>query len=358
MPTVAERMAGCLLGGAVGDALGAPVEFSSLEEIWDRFGHDGVLTMAAAYGRVGAVTDDTQMTLFTLEGLIRANVRGRTKGICHRPAVVHHAYLRWLSTQGAGDTMVDGWLVAVPELHHRRAPGTTCLSALGATSAGGAGLGTVETPINDSKRCGGVMRAAPAGFVPGSPEESFGLGCQLAALTHGHPSGYLSAGVLAATVRGILDGASLRAAVDDAAAILSKWRGHGETAEAIGQAIDMSRHGLPAPEELERLGRGWVGEEALAIGLCCALGAADFEAAVVAAVTHSGDSDSTGSIAGNILGAIHGAGCIPQRWPDALELRDVIEALAADAAVEFGSDPPSDGYGGATSQWFERYPGW
>jgi ADP-ribosyl-[dinitrogen reductase] hydrolase len=76
-PNRLDRIRGCLLGGAVGDALGAPVEFMSTDEIRAAFGPDGIEEFAFAYGRRGAVTDDTQMTLFTAEGLIRAEVRLR-----------------------------------------------------------------------------------------------------------------------------------------------------------------------------------------------------------------------------------------------------------------------------------------
>jgi hypothetical protein len=75
----------CLLGGAVGDALGAPVEFLSLAQIRSHFGSAGIRDFAEAYGRVGAITDDTQMTLFTAEGLLRATVRGHERGGCHPP---------------------------------------------------------------------------------------------------------------------------------------------------------------------------------------------------------------------------------------------------------------------------------
>ena len=95
------HFAGCLLGGAVGDALGAPVEFLSLSEIRARFGPGGIHGFVPAYDRVGAITDDTQMTLFTAEGLIRGDNRAREKGIGGGPIhCVHHAYLRWYETQG------------------------------------------------------------------------------------------------------------------------------------------------------------------------------------------------------------------------------------------------------------------
>ncbi len=73
--TIRDRVLGCIIGGAVGDALGAAVEFQSRREITDQFGPAGITEYAPAYGRVGAITDDTQMTLFTIEGLIRAKFR-------------------------------------------------------------------------------------------------------------------------------------------------------------------------------------------------------------------------------------------------------------------------------------------
>jgi ADP-ribosyl-[dinitrogen reductase] hydrolase len=77
---------------------------------------------------------------------------------------------------------------------------------------------------------------------------------------------------------------------------------------------------------LVRLGGGWVGEEALAIAVTCAIGAPDFHDGVLAAVNHAGDSDSTGTIAGNLLGAIGGTRQLPPGWLSAIELGDVIAA--------------------------------
>lgn len=139
-----SRFRGSLLAGAVGDALGAPVEGASLDEILARHGPSGVTGMVEGRGALGSITDDTQMTLFTAEGLLRAWVRGALKGICHPPTVVDHAYARWHHTQGErcarwekwNEDGYDGWLVAQPELHHRRGPGNTCLSAMRASRAG------------------------------------------------------------------------------------------------------------------------------------------------------------------------------------------------------------------------------
>ena len=128
------RFQGCLLGGAVGDALGAPVEFLTRREILRRFGPEGITGYTPAWGGLGTITDDTQMTLFTAEGLIRAWVRERVTGTASAVGVTAHAYLRWLRTQGERPhraidtgTVETGWLFQQRALHSRRAPGVTCL---------------------------------------------------------------------------------------------------------------------------------------------------------------------------------------------------------------------------------------
>ena len=296
-----EFFRGCLLGGAVGDALGAPVEFLSLKEIRARFGPADIQEYTEAYGRVGAITDDTQMTLFTAEGLLRAVSRYESKGICHPPSVVHHAYVRWLHTQGERSAArfweddPDGWLISIPELYSRRVPGSTCLAALRGPEAG-----SVARPLNDSKGCGGVMRAAPAGLIRANAP--FELGRDIAAITHGHPSGYLAAGCLSLIIHELIEGRSLEDAVGAAQERVKGESGHEECSAALASAVLASRIRPPSPETVERLGQGWVAEEALGIAVYCALSAGkDFAAGVCLAVNHGGDSDSTGAIAGASL---------------------------------------------------------
>lgn len=320
-----DRVRGCLLAGAVGDALGAPVEFLSDAEIRSGFPDGIVREYRPAFGRLGAITDDTQMMLFTAEGLVLAHERGRDRGIWHPPSMVYDAYLRWLRTQeehdpGAAEAHT-GWLLACPELWSRRAPGTTCLVALARGVAG-----TLEAPVNGSKGCGGVMRAAPAGLI-GYPDP-FRLGCETAALTHGHPSGYLSAGALAHAVSRLLAGAELREAVESALPFLRTYARHEECEGLLCRALELSRSGPASPDAVRSLGAGWVGEEALAIGVYCALAAEGLEEALRVAVSHGGDSDSTGMVTGNLLGAARGVDAIPERWLAPLELREAIEETA------------------------------
>lgn len=318
-----ERVAGCLLAGAIGDALGAPIEFFDLEDIRARHGPEGVRDLAPMDGRVGLVTDDTQMALFTGEGLVLGLHAAGADGNVLAESV-WRAYHRWLATQDPGHRVPPaGWLFDRPEMHGWRAPGGTCLGALRTGR-----MGTPEEPLNESKGCGGLMRVAPVGLIAprlGSLDEVFDLGAATAAATHGHPSGYLSAGVGAVLVARLVAGIPLEETLDEATAILIRRPGHEETFAALQAARTMTS---PTPEDLESLGGAWVGEEALAISVCAALAADDLEEALLLAVNHGGDSDSTGAIAGNLMGAALGAGAIPERWASRVELGDTVLEMA------------------------------
>ena len=349
---IQDRALGCVLAGAAGDALGAPVEFDSIDDIRSHYGDQGIADYAPAFGVTGAITDDTQLTLFTLEGVLRAHVRQRVTGDTNVTGVLHRAYLRWLYTQGdpVPRPVLNGRLITEPGLYALRAPGNTCLTALRDTMAGSR-IGTIDRPVNDSKGCGGVMRAAPVALWPGTPAEIFRLGAESAALTHGHPTGYLAAGALAVIVRQLLHGCALDAAIEQARTELVAWQDHDEVLTALDNAILLAGKGRPTPEAIaERLGGGWVAEEALAIAVCAALAAENLGDGLRLAVNHSGDSDSTGAICGNILGARDGVTAIPPGLCDHVELRWLIEPLVVDALAEFGDQPPFH------NNWLARFP--
>ncbi len=341
---VRSRFSGCLLGGAVGDALGAPVEFLDLDEIVRAYGEAGIRDYAPAYGKLGAITDDTQMTLFTAEALLSAHVAAVLQS--QEPDFFRAAatsYARWRMTQENSRLVSSGnakasWLLQQKKLFSRRAPGTTCLSALQSSR------GKVTRAMNDSKGCGGVMRMAPVGMYYAHSlsrerhpdrliSSIFATGNDLAAITHGHPSGCLSAGAFAVMVSLVLLGRSLTDAIHAAKEELRNHPSHKETLTAIEKAEKLAKSRPRERSALRELGKGFVAEEALAMGLYCALGARDFEDGIILAVNHSGDSDSTGSITGNLLGAAAGAEAIPDRWLARLELRTAIEALADDLAA-------------------------
>jgi ADP-ribosyl-[dinitrogen reductase] hydrolase len=186
-----SRFTGCLLGGALGDALGYPVEFlKAASEIERVLGPLSAARLPRSRGGKAVVSDDTQMTLFTAEGLIRAQHRTMDRGNRSPPVVILAAYQRWLSTQTGSeleqwrDPLQRGWLIDVPELRARRAPGNTCLSALEASLTAKT-LPSVDARPNDSKGCGAIMRSAPIGLVANDIEGAFRLGRDAGVLTHG-----------------------------------------------------------------------------------------------------------------------------------------------------------------------------
>lgn len=362
-PDARARIRGCLLGGAVGDALGADVEFiETTAEIRRRFGDAGVTDYPT---RPGHITDDTQMLLFTAEGLLRAQQRAIHRGLVSITEQMRLAYLRWYVTQDqpfdvdaltpvgelGGDPTANGWLLHEPALYHRRAPGITCLTSLAA-----GGNGTVDEPPNESKGCGTVMRIAPIGLAREAAFDPFDRAVAASLVTHGHPSGYLAGGALALIIAELFAGRTLTAAIDLARQRLANEPGHEEVSAAVDAAI---RHATdepePTPETIEALGAGWVAEEALGISLYCALTATDLGSALTAAVTHAGDSDSTGAIVGNLLGTAWGDAALPAHLVEGLDPdeRAIVEQMAEDLWVKLHRD------GGITSDspYDARYPG-
>ena len=361
---IRDRFKGCLLGGAVGDALGSPVEFMSLNEIHAMFGEHGIRDFGQAYGTHGAITDDTQMTLFTAEAMIRSYMRSCERGICSPEGVTARAYGRWLLTQGEQANLESfdceirsGWLLREKGLYNRRAPGKTCISSLLDKQSG-------ESPAkNDSKGCGAVMRMAPVGLAGWrfgwDTDYVLQLGSSVGQLTHGHPTGHLAAGAFAVIVFELLNNRTLREATENVIRLLSQHKGHKETVTAITNATKLAISTPDRSAVPKSLGEGWVGDEALAIGIYCAMIAESFEEGVVLAVNLDGDSDSTGSIAGNLLGAIHGTAGIPTRWLGPLELKRVIGKLATDLydCVDWKLDnPANDAESRTISRLYNRYP--
>lgn len=174
------------------------------------------------------------------------------------------------------------------------------------------------------------MRVAPIGLAMGDASFAYELGCDAAAITHGHPSGYIAAGAFACLISRLTQAVPLDAAVQSLEEVLRAERNSEEVRDAIFRAYEAARRNPGRLDVLETLGEGWVAEEAFAISLYCVLSATNLEEAIVLAVNHGGDSDSTGSIAGNILGVVQGKEAIPSRWLEALELRDEIESMAGD----------------------------
>lgn len=396
-----DLVRGSLIGGAAGDALGYAVEFSSYHSIISKYGPNGITDYDLTNG-VAEISDDTQMTLFTANGLLKGFTRWNVRGMGVAPhSYVKHAYFDWFYTQTDsyenrnGDENEYGridqrstWLSAIPQLYSRRAPGNTCMSALSAMIHG-------MTPYNNSKGCGGVMRIAPWGLycachdVIYSIEEIDVAGGEIARLTHKHPLGWMPSILMTHILYRIMEEGlevidkktarkQFDAIVKEALDVMPQLIVHNNLSEVtwnqedtldnafhhdverqkelVEQALSLADNELPDINNIRILGEGWVGEEALAIALYAVARHIDsFTDTLVAAVNHSGDSDSTGAIAGNIIGAIVGYDAIPAKFKEHLELHDVILAIADDlhqgcviSGYE-GNDTPEK------KQWYERY---
>jgi ADP-ribosylglycohydrolase len=337
-----DKFRGCLIGGAAGDALGYPVEFLQHRQIVRKYGKNGITEYQTA-GGIALISDDTQMTMFTVTGLLLGATRRTTRGIggCS-PGYISCSYHDWYKTQTECYPLEGefhySWLVNLPEMFSQRAPGNTCLLAIQM-----GGRGTIESPINQSKGCGGIMRVAPIGlyFNDSGQKPPFidRFGAEVAALTHGHPLGYLPAAALVHILHKISEDehATLLEAVLDAMEALQQefFDLDNDAVEQIVAkmqcAVDLASTDLEEVAAIAKLGEGWIAEETLAIAIYCALKYEhDFDKALITAVNHGGDSDSTGAMTGSILGTYLGYDAIPAKYKTHLELHDRILELADD----------------------------
>lgn len=395
-----DLIRGSLIGGAAGDALGYPVEFDEYSHIVHKYGAQGITEYERTRG-VAEISDDTQMTLFTANGMLMGLTRWYMRGIGGAPEFyVEYAYEDWYDTQmkSYDDVMAQDdkfssnrhtWLSAIPELYARRAPGNTCMTAISEMISG-------ETPRNNSKGCGGVMRVAPYGLFCACHEVRYDIeeidvaGGEIARLTHKHPLGWIPAiiqtHILYRIVKdggfdGLEGAAAVRRFIDIVNEALEQlpnymvmhpvsemtWKReqpigeifHNDVErqrELVERALFLAGNDLRDIDNIVRLGEGWVGEEALAIAIYAVARHVDsFEDTLIAAVNHDGDSDSTGAVAGNIIGAIVGYDVIPDKYKKDLELHDVILAIADDLhqgciiSQDDEMDTPEK------RQWYERY---
>ena len=352
-----DRIRGSLVGGAIGDALGYAVEFLQEDQIFRKYGCEGITEYDLVNGKA-LISDDTQMTLFTANGILVGDTRLSMRGIGGDPkAYVPNAYLDWLKTQESDINSVNhherytekggySWLLDVPELYVRRAPGNTCLSALETRAKEGYVDSFINSPINRSKGCGGIMRIAPLALKYRSGENFYGdieqidmEAAELSAITHSHSLGYMPSAVVSHIISRILcsyDEMSLKDMVLEARDSVSKLFAGDKNlpvlVDIINRAVRLSEKAdADDLDNIHALGEGWVAEETLGIALYCALKYQnDFSKAMITAVNHKGDSDSTGAVTGNILGALIGYTAIDSKWKKNLELLDVILEVADD----------------------------
>lgn len=385
---VKDCIRGSLMAGAAGDALGYPVEFMSRNAILARYGDKGITRFKLDSDGKALVSDDTQMILFTANGMLMGLTRGYMRGIGGDPKdYVDGAYIDWYYTQTVNkvserDDFHYTWLRDLPELAHRRAPGITCLNACESLLA----HRDVE---NNSKGCGGIMRVAPMGLLDASFKESGGsgfyyktvylaeAGAHIARVTHLHPLGYLPAALMTLLLSRIVPltpdevKESIIDIINDGLDVMMNMYGNDyakykEYLRALTlKAVNLAHSNISDIQAIMQLGEGWTAEEAWAISLYCVIRHIDnMKEAIIAAVNHDGDSDSTGSITGNIMGAIYGYEAIKRerlfcpygkKFEDTIELHNIILAIADDlytGCIISEYDPIDTP---EKKQWYARY---
>lgn len=334
-----DKIRGSLVGGAVGDALGYPVEFiSSYASLQNRYGEKGITRYELDESGKALISDDTQMTLFTACGLLNA-VKDSNPLI---PSICE-AYVEWYFTQMGKRKkgFRRCWVGELPEMNVRRAPGNTCINSLHAIASG-------REPINNSKGCGGVMRIAPIALFmacknhQGRISESYMRAGEAAEITHQHPLGFVPAAFLSDIIYQILceekeiTRDTFHEIIEYGLKITRMFGGNftdevTEFEQMIIKAVKLTDSDLSDVEAIDQIGEGWTGDETVAIAVYCTLKhLGEFESAIVASVNHKGDSDSTGAVTGNLIGAMVGYDAIPQYYKDNLELHDVILHVADD----------------------------
>lgn len=322
--TTKERIRGSLLAGAAGDALGYQIEFT--RNVKDK-------QVTGFLSGTGRISDDTQMTLFTANALLYyVAARERCKDISAEKAI-YSSYLDWLETQtGRKNFRTVSKIKTVAELNEPRHPGNTCLTALLSGVCG-----SLEKPINDSKGCGTVMRIAPVGLFFEDAAYCGLMSARAGAVTHGHELANLPC---------MLEGMLLNILVNENLTIENSFRKALELFrrqslifsesnrnyffEKLDEAVELSKKDLPDTLAIKEIGEGWVAEEAFCIALyACLKYSDDLTAALIASVNHDGDSDSTGAVTGNILGAYLGDKALSEKFRD-VELSELLSDMADD----------------------------
>lgn len=338
-----DKCRGSLIGGAIGDALGYPVEFVySFDAIRAKYGEEGVTEYDRSYPWLkdylphykALFSDDTQMTLYTAEGMLEAARNGKeiVPEICN-------AYLAWCGKQVGEnwDISYKSELSQIEELNQRRAPGNTCISSLMLIHSG-------KKPMNNSKGCGGVMRVAPVGIYGACHEwpleKTARIAGEAAELTHQHPLSTYSSAALAVMVQLCLEtekvnSETFKSIVHATLGLIAKIYGDDapgmeDFRKLIEKAVRLEDNLLRDWEVIENgLGGGWVAEETLAIAIFSVLRhIKDFRDCLICAVNHGGDSDSAGAVAGNIIGAIIGCSGIPESFKNQIQLKEILLSTA------------------------------
>lgn len=353
-----DRIRGAMIGCAAGDALGYPVERLSETAIAERYGLRGITDYDLDENGTARITADTQLMLLSANGILFAHTRGALRGIMAPVYQYFDAfYFDWYrvqTTERASRSRV-GWISAYPSSSAQRALSPTSMKVFSSDK-----FGSMDEPVNDSKGSGCLLRAVPIGLsYSDDPAYILDLAANTAALTHGHKLAWISSGALALIISLIIhQELSITEAVNQTLKALEETFPDSRTTvvyellRSIRPAVSLASSASSDLDAIHSLGEGWVAEEALAIGLLCALRHENnIAGAMTFAANHGGDSNNTAAIAGTLMGAHIGFSAIPDRFVDRLKLVDVVLELADDVTT----DCPMSDWGPRNPVWEHKY---
>ena len=352
-----DHIRGAMIGCAAGDALGYPVEVLSEATIIERYGLRGITDYDLDENGNARITADTQLMLLSANGILFAHTRGALRGIMAPVYQYFDAfYMDWyrLQTEKQPRRARCGWINAYPALSAKRAPSPTSMRVFSSDK-----FGSMDEPVNDSKGSGCLLRAVPIGLsYSDDPAYILDLAANTAALTHGNEVAWMASGALALIISLIIhQELSITEAVNKTLKALDESFPNSRTvvyelSRTIRSAVSLASSASSDLDAIHALGKGWVADEALAIGLLCALRHEnDIAGAMTFAANHGGDSNNTAAIAGTLVGARIGFNAIPDRFVDRLELVDVILELADDVTT----DCPMSEWGPRNPVWEHKY---
>lgn len=326
---------GCLLGMAVGDALGAAVDGKSYRQICETYGPAGLLGYDLVNG-FAEITSYTQVALFTCNGMLLSVAKGQVgTAACMRHITT--ALKEWARAQHLpGDPILRHcWLCRIPQARKRRSMDPRTLDALTRDV-----LGSLKAPANQGAGPGTLAAAIPAGlfFHPErmAVEEIGILGAQIVALTHGDPMAYLSGAMLAYLIAGIVQAPEcpMEEQVQhamEAVAVQFPGQPVQRLQMMLREAVRLSHQPeLPGQQVMEQQ-ECKSAAQVLAGAVYAVLASnGDFDTAMILAVNHSGKSAAVGAIVGALLGAQLGEKALPEFYLDCLDCADVVREVATD----------------------------
>jgi ADP-ribosylglycohydrolase len=338
----ASRFIGAFTGFSVGDAFGYPCRDMTFEEICSRFEKNGCLRLAVSSKTNTALfTDATQMMLFTTDGILWAALSQKEGGVNYTE-YVFYAYQLWLYTQTktiAGseyswlfDKLKNPYkskLVKTKGLYQTRFTEPINVDSL--CKMRNLAYGKITAPLNNFCDSGAVKRVLPAGlFFNYDTELAFRAGVDFAAITHGNPISYLSAGVYSAVIAELINGTNIDDAIERAAAILHTYKDYYEVAAVIEKVQNfIDDDGISPIAAVSHIGTEDNAAQVLGVALfCAALFEDSYENAIRLAVNHDGRSDVCAAMTGGLLGAYHGAGFVPKKWVLKLSHLRLVEDVA------------------------------